>query len=31
VGGAFGMRPVFLATCVVMLFCAWLNWRGMKK
>ncbi|MDL4914731.1 MAG: MFS transporter [Enterobacterales bacterium endosymbiont of Blomia tropicalis] len=27
VGGAFGMRPVFLATCVVMALCGWLNWR----
>ncbi|WP_312544395.1 MFS transporter [Pantoea eucalypti] len=31
IAGAFGMRPVFLATCGVMLFCAWLNWRGMQK
>jgi len=31
IGGAFGMRPVFLATCAIMLFCAWLNWREMKK
>lgn len=27
VGGTFGMRPVFLATCVVMAMCSWLNWR----
>ena len=31
VGGAWGMRPVFLATSAVMLLCAWLNWRAMKK
>lgn len=27
IGGAWGMRPVFLATCLVMGLCAWLSWR----
>ncbi|ORM50465.1 MFS transporter [Pantoea conspicua] len=31
VGGTFGMRPVFLATSVVMLLCGWLNGRAMKN
>lgn len=30
IGGAWGMRPVFLATCVVMGLCAWLNQRQAK-
>ncbi|MDO6405883.1 MFS transporter [Pantoea phytobeneficialis] len=31
VGGAFGMRPVFLATCVIMALCAVLNARVLRK
>jgi MFS family permease len=31
VGGAFGMRPVFLATCVIMALCALLNARVLRK
>ena len=31
VGGAFGMRPVFLATCVVMALCALLNWQQSRR
>lgn len=31
VGGAFGMRPVFLATCVIMALCAFLNARVLRK
>jgi len=27
VGGAFGMRPVFLLTAAVMLLCGAVNWR----
>lgn len=31
IGGAFGMRPVFLATCVIMALCALLNARVLRK
>ncbi|WP_416410430.1 MFS transporter [Pantoea sp. App145] len=31
VGGAFGMRPVFLATCVIMALCALLNARVLRR
>lgn len=31
VGGAYGMRPVFLATCGVMALCALLNWRQSRR
>ncbi|MFH8133089.1 MFS transporter [Pantoea osteomyelitidis] len=31
VGGAFGMRPVFLATCAVMALCALLNWQQSRR
>jgi len=31
VGGAFGMRPVFLLTAVVMLWCGIMNWRYSKQ
>ncbi|MDF7659882.1 MFS transporter [Erwiniaceae bacterium L1_54_6] len=31
IGGAFGMRPVFLATCVIMALCALLNARVLRR
>ncbi|NRH24121.1 MFS transporter [Pantoea stewartii] len=31
IGGAWGMRPVFLATSLVVGVCAWLNWRQGRK
>lgn len=31
IGGAFGMRPVFLATCVIMALCTLLNARVLRK
>lgn len=31
IGGAFGIRPVFLATCVIMALCALLNARVLRK
>jgi MFS family permease len=31
IGGAFGMRPVFLATCVIMALCALLNARVLRN
>lgn len=31
VGGAFGLRPVFFATSLVMALCGWLNWRRSQK
>lgn len=31
IGGAFGMRPVFIATCVIMALCALLNARVLRK
>lgn len=31
VGGTFGMRPVFLATCGIMALCALLNWQQSRR